>query len=179
MQAAQLTLSKEPDREEIIVNAFFVIKVALQYNNSSWRRFFLSSVWFSCLGHFARLSLSVCGTLAREESTLVLTLSNLIPLGNINHYANQKSYNRGTQPLFSVKYLLGEANIAKDYFFYYLRTAKAFQMTVLLMYNFRSSSNKFSTIFGSLIFHISPPRLGNFFIVKGRPNNLKFFDSKM
>ena len=68
MQAAQLTLSKEPDRVEIIVNTFFVIKVALQYNNSSWRRFFLASVWFSCLGDFARLSLSVCGTLAREES---------------------------------------------------------------------------------------------------------------
>ena len=31
--------------------------------------------------------------------------------------------------------------------FYYLRTAKNFQMTVSLMYNFRSSSNKFPTIF--------------------------------
>ena len=58
-------------------------------------------------------------------------------------------YFRGTQRLISVKYLFGEVNIAfiLPRMFYSLRTAKDFKMTVLIMYNFRSSSNKFPTIF--------------------------------
>ena len=44
------------------------------------------------------------------------------------------------------------------------------------MYNFRSLSNKFPTIFWSLIFPISLPRLSYFFVEKG---NLKFSDPRM
>ena len=44
------------------------------------------------------------------------------------------------------------------------------------MYNFRRLSNKFPTIFWSLIFRISFPRLRYFSQKKG---NLKFSESKM
>ena len=43
---------------------------------------------------------------------------------------------KGTQWLLSVKYLLGEAKIAKN--FYSFRKAKNFKMTTPFMYNFRS-----------------------------------------
>ena len=114
MLAAQLTLSKEPDREEIIVNTFFVMKVALQENKSSWRRFFSPQFGFLAWVTSFDFRFLFAVHWLEKNRTLVLTLSNLVPLGNINHYANQKSYNRGTQPPFSVKYLFGEANIAKD-----------------------------------------------------------------
>ena len=48
-------------------------------------------------------------------------------------------------------------------------------MTVPFMYNFRSISNKFPTIFLSLISHFSP-KVRLFFVEKG---NLKFSDWKM
>ena len=60
--------------------------------------------------------------------------------------------------------------------FYYMRTAKNLLTTAPFMYNFRSSTNKFPTIFGSLIFHISFLRLGYFSLKKG---NLKFSDLKI
>ena len=46
--------------------------------------------------------------------------------------------------------------------FFCLRTGKNFEMIVPFMYNFRSFSNKFPTIFRSLIFNILPPRLQYF-----------------
>ena len=54
--------------------------------------------------------------------------------------------------------------------FYYLRTAKNYWMTVPFMCNFQSLSNKFRTIFWSLIFHISHPRLDYFSNEKGNLN---------
>ena len=45
------------------------------------------------------------------------------------------------------------------------------------MYSFQSLSNKFPTIFWSLIFRISLPRLSYFFFVE--KGNLNFSDAKM
>ena len=59
---------------------------------------------------------------------------------------------RGTQPLFSVKYLYLEKQILPK-IFYNLRTAKNFYMTVPFMYNFWRFSNKSA---------ILVPRLGYF-----------------
>ena len=58
-------------------------------------------------------------------------------------------YFRSTQRLISLKYLFEEVNITfiLPRIFYSLRTAEDFKMTVLFMYNFRSLSNKFPTIF--------------------------------
>ena len=50
---------------------------------------------------------------------------------------------RGTQGLFSLKYLFGEAKIAR--IFYSLRKARNFYMTVPVVYNFWSLSNKIPT----------------------------------
>ena len=60
--------------------------------------------------------------------------------------------------------------------FYFLRAAKNFKMTVPLMCNFRSLSNKYPTIFLSLIFHISLPRLGYFSVGKRNPKIFGFME---
>ena len=70
------------------------------------------------------------------------------------------SQSRGTQRLFTLKYFFRRSKYWQE--FYYLRTAKQFKMTFPFIENFRSLCNKFPTIFWSLIFHISLPRLGCF-----------------
>ena len=55
---------------------------------------------------------------------------------------------RGTHRLFSVKCIFTGISVRRSKYckpkiFYYLRTAKNFQITVPFMYNFRSLSNKF------------------------------------
>ena len=52
-----------------------------------------------------------------------------------------------------------------------LRKAKNFQMTVPLMYNFRSLSNKFPKIFFKFNFSHFTPKVKLFFVEKG---NIKF-----
>ena len=47
-------------------------------------------------------------------------------------------------------------------------------MTVSFMYNFGGLSDKFPTIFWSLIFHILHPRLGYFFVAKREPKLFRF-----
>ena len=46
-------------------------------------------------------------------------------------------------------------------------------MTVLFMYNFRSLSNKFTTIFRIVIFHLTP-KVNLFFVEKRKPEILGF-----
>ena len=73
--------------------------------------------------------------------------------------------------VFSVNYLFGEANFPR--IFSYLKTDKHFWMTVLIKYNFRTSTNKF---FKFNFSHFTAGQVGLFFVEK---RNLKFSDSKM
>ena len=59
--------------------------------------------------------------------------------------ASGTSYHRGTQRLFSENICSKKQTLPR--IFFCLRTAKNFQMNVPFMYNFRSLSNKFPTIF--------------------------------
>ena len=65
---------------------------------------------------------------------------------------------RGIQRVFSVNIFLEKQILPR--IFFCLNTATNVMMTVAFnkLYNFRSLSDKFATIFGNLIFHISLPK---------------------
>ena len=79
---------------------------------------------------------------------------------------------RGTQRLFSVKYLFGEAKYCLEFSFAWGRQ-KDFKMNIPFMCNFRSLSNKFPTIFWSLSCHTLLPRL-HYFSLKRKPKIFGF-----
>ena len=79
-----------------------------------------------------------------------------LPVNEINNMDRNQPITQGHICLFcSKRHILPKT-------FYYSRTAKNSLMTILFTYNFRSSSNKFLSIFRNLIYQISLPRLGYF-----------------
>ena len=79
-----------------------------------------------------------------------------LPVNEINNMDRNQPITQGHIWLFySKRHILPKT-------FYYSRTAKNSLMTILFTYNFRSSSNKFLSIFRNLIYQISLPRLGYF-----------------
>ena len=84
---------------------------------------------------------------------LLLTVNCLTPLWS-RLRGRHWSQGKGTQQLFSVKYLFGQENFG--YNFLLLEDGYKFLTLTTIMYNFRSSTNKFPN------FHISLLRLGCF-----------------
>ena len=86
-----------------------------------------------------------------------LFFSQFLKYALISVWSHCSHLTRGTQRLS----ICSEKQILPR-IFYSLRTAKNLYLTVPFMYNFRSLSNKFTTIFWRLIFQILLPRLGYF-----------------
>ena len=132
--------------------------------NVDWEKYRLFSVcisWYMISKTFSLIMLFV-------KETFIFNLSKKFYL-LFRQFLKYAFYMICTQRLLSVrrsKYCL-ECSIAWG--------RLKISVTVPFMYNFRSLSNKFTTIFWSLIFHILLPRLGYFSQKKG---NQKFSDSK-
>ena len=76
----------------------------------------------------------------------------------------------------SVNYLFGEASTGLEFSITCGRIKTSRWTLHSVMHNFRSLSNKFLTVFWSLLFHISLPRLSYFSYKNGK---LKFSDWKI
>ena len=109
--------------------------------------------------------LGICSHYAVCKETFIVNLlimfylvfSQFLKYAFISVWSHYSHLTRGTQRLgiCSEKQILPRI-------FYSLRTAKKLYWTVLLLYNFRSLSNRFTTIFWLLIFQILLPQLGYF-----------------
>ena len=123
---------------------------------NTWKIFrpFLFAFLDICSLKFYLIMLFVKLTYWKCSISFFLSFWNMLFTSVWSHYSH---LTRGTQRLgiCSEKQVLPRI-------FYSLRTAKNLYLTVPFMYNFRSLSNKFTTIFWRLIFQILLPRLGYF-----------------
>ena len=109
--------------------------------------------------------LGICSHYAVCKETFIVNLlkmffllfSQFLKYAFISVWGHCSHLTRGTQRLG-----ICSENQMLPRIFYSLRTAKNLYLTVPFMYNFRSLSNKFTTIFWRLIFQILLPRLGYF-----------------
>ena len=114
---------------------------------------------------FLFASLGICSHYAVSKETFIVNLlkmfyllfSQFFKYAFISVWSHCSHLTRGTQRLG----ICLEKQILPR-IFYSLRTAKNLYLTVPFMYNFRSLSNKFTTIFWPIIFQILLPRLGYF-----------------